>query len=115
MLQDWCNWSSLPLSEVISAFLLPAGSDYETGPYSVTFTAGQMYATLIVSTMDDNTTELAEYFSVVITSIDQPSAAEIGSPNMAFITIDDNDPGSYIRTISNTTQTSVYNYLQRTT
>ena len=115
MLQDWCNWSSLPLSEVISAFLLPAGYDYETGPYSVTFSAGQMYATLMVSTMDDNTTELAEYFSVVITSIDQPSAAEIGSPNMAFITIDDNDPGSYIRTISNTTQTSVYNYLQRTT
>ena len=81
----------------------------------MTFTAGQMYATLMVSTMDDNTTELAEYFSVAITSTDQPSAAEIGSPNMAFITIDDNDPGSYIRTISNTTQTSVYNYLQRTT
>ena len=115
MLQDWCNWSSLPLSEVISAFPLPADSDYEAGPYSVTFTAGQMYATLMVSTMDDNTTELSEYFSVAIISTDQPSAAEIGSLNMAFITIEDNDPGSYIRTISNTTQTSVYNYLQRTT
>ena len=73
-----------------------AGSDYTPGPCTVTFTAGQMYATLMVSTMDDNTTELAEYFSVAITSTDQPSAAEIGSPNMAFITIDDNDPGSYI-------------------
>ena len=93
MLQDWCNWSSLPLSEVISAFLLPAGYDYETGPYSVTFTAGQMYATLMVSTTDDNTTELSEYFSVAITSTDQPSAAEIGSPNKTVIAIEDNDPG----------------------
>ena len=93
MLQYWCTWSSLPLSEVISAFLLPAGSDYEAGPYSVTFTAGQMYATLMVSTMDDNTTELSEYFSVAITSTDQPSAAEIGSPNKTVIAIEDNDPG----------------------
>ena len=48
----------------------------------------------MVSTIDDNTTELTEYFSVAITSTDQPSAAEIGSPNMAFITIEDNEPGS---------------------
>ena len=60
----------------------------------MTFTAGQLYATLMVSTIDDNTTELTEYFSVAITSTDQPSAAEIGSPNMAFITIEDNEPGS---------------------
>ena len=97
MLQDWCNWSSLPLCEAISAFHLTGGADYETGPYTVTFTAGQLYATLMVSTMDDSTTELSEYFSVTITSTDQPGAAEIGSPNMTFITIEDNDPGSFIR------------------
>ncbi len=93
MLQDWCNWSSLSLSEVISAFHLTGGVDYETGSYTVSFTAGQMYATLMVSTMDDNTTELSEYFMVVINSTDQPSAAEIGSPNKTVITIEDNDPG----------------------
>ena len=97
MLQDWCNWSSLPLSEAISAFHLTGGADYETGPYTVTFTAGQQYAALIVSPMDDNTTELSEYFRAMITSTDQPSAVEIGSPNMTFITIEDNDPGSFIR------------------
>ena len=96
MLQDWCNWSSLPLSEAISAFHLTGGADYETGPYTVSFTAGELYATLIVSTIDDNTTELSEYFSATITSTDQPSAAEIGSPNMTFITIEDNDPGIYV-------------------
>ena len=80
-----------------STFHLTGGFDYdETGPYTVTFTAGQLYATLMVSTMDDNTTELSEYFSVMISSTDQPRAAEIGSPNMTFITIEDNDPGIYV-------------------
>ena len=78
---------------VISLSLSTAGYDYTPGPYTVTFTAGQLYATLMVSTMDDNTTELSEYFLVAITSTDQPSAVEIVSPNTAFITIDDNDPG----------------------
>ena len=59
----------------------------------MTFTGGQMNATLMVSTMDDNTTELLEYFSVTINSTDQPSVVEIGSPNMTFITIEDNEPG----------------------
>ena len=53
-----------------------------------------MYATLMVPTLDDNTTELSEYFKVVITSTDQPSVVEIGSPNMTIVTIEDNDPGS---------------------
>ena len=79
---------------VISLSLSTAGYDYTPGPYTVDFTAGQLYATLMVSTMDDNTTELTEYFSVMITSTDKPGAVEIGSPNMAFITIEDNDPGT---------------------
>ena len=52
-----------------------------------------MYATLMVSTMDDSTTELSEYFRVMIISTDQPSAVEIGSSYMSSITIEDNDPG----------------------
>ena len=78
---------------LFSAFQMAAGSDYETGPYTVTFTAGQMYATLMVPTMDDSTTELSEYFRVVINSTDQPSVVEIASPNKTVITIEDNDPG----------------------
>ena len=60
----------------------------------MTFSSGQMYATLMVPTLDDNTTELSEYFKVVITSTDQPSAVDIGSANMTIVTIEDNDPGS---------------------
>ena len=88
------DWSSLHPCDTFSTFHLTAGDDYETGPYTVSFSAGQQYATLMVSTMEDNTTELSEYFKVVITSTDQPGRVEIGSPNMAFITIEDNDPGT---------------------
>ena len=59
----------------------------------MTFTAGQMSATLMVSTTDDNTTELSEYFKVMIISTDQPSVVEIGPYDMALVTIEDNDPG----------------------
>ena len=71
-----------------------AGYDYDTSLYTVSFTAGQMNATLMVPTMDDNTTELSEDFVVVIISTDQPGAAEIGPYDMEFITIYDNDPGT---------------------
>jgi len=59
----------------------------------VTFTAGEMGATLMVSTMDDSTTELSEYFKVMIISTDQPGAVEIGPSDMALVTIEENDPG----------------------
>ena len=80
------------------AYLLPhltAGDDYEAGPYTVRFSADQQNATLMVSTVENNITELSEYFKVVITSTDQPGRVEIDSPSMAFITIEDNDPGVY--------------------
>ena len=72
---------------------MTAGSDYESGPYTVTFSAGEMSATLMVSTMDNGITELSEYFKVMITSTDQPGAVEIGPYDMALVTIEDNDPG----------------------
>ena len=72
---------------------MTAGYDYTPGLYTVTFTADEMYATLMVSTIDDSTTELSENFMVAITSTDQQGAVEIVSPNMVSITIEDNDPG----------------------
>ena len=79
---------------------MTAGSDYESGPYKVNFTAGETSATLMVSTVDDNTTELSEYYKVMIMSTDQPGAVEIGPYDTAFITINDDDPGTYIHAIS---------------
>ena len=54
----------------------------------MTFTAGQLYATLMVSITDDNTTELSEYFMAAINSTDPPSVV-IGSPSIVFITIEE--------------------------
>ena len=45
----------------------------------------------MVSTTDDNMTELSEYVMVVIASTDQPNAVEIGLSNVSFITIKDNN------------------------
>ena len=73
---------------------MTAGKDYTPGPYTVSFGAGQQNATLMVSTLDDNTTELSEYFKVVINSTSQPSVVEIGSSNITIVTIEDNDLGS---------------------
>ena len=87
--------SHIPV-DIFSALYLTAGDDYETGPYTVSFSAGQQNATLMVSIMEDNITELSEYFKVVITSTDQTGLVEIGSSNTSFITIEDNDPGKYI-------------------
>ena len=86
------------MTGILLAFLclpLTAGDDYETGPYSVIFDVSidQLNATLMVSTVNDNTTELSEYFVVVITTADQPNV-NIVSPNMTLITIQDNDPGN---------------------
>ena len=61
----------------------------------MTFTAGEMSATLMVSTMDNGITELSEYFKVMIMSTDQPGAVEIGPYDMALVTIEDNDPGVF--------------------
>ena len=89
------GWSSVPFHPIghLSAFHSTAGYDYTPGPYSVSFTAGQMYATLMVATLDDNTTELSEYFKAVINSTDQPSVVDIVSPTSTCITIEDDDPG----------------------
>ena len=74
---------------------MTGGDDYVPGPYTVSFSAGQPSATLTVFIVDDSATELSEVFTVVISSTDPPGAAEIGSPNMTFITIEDNDPSTY--------------------
>ena len=61
--------------------------------YNVSFTAGETSATLMVSTEDDSTTELSEYFNVMITSTDQPGGVKIWPYDVALVTIEDNDPG----------------------
>ena len=46
----------------------------------------------MVSTfIDDNTTEMSEYFAVMISSLDK--VVEIATPSTSVVTIVDNNPG----------------------
>ena len=73
-------------------FHLTAGSDFTPGPYTVSFSAGQPYAILMVSPIDDDIADPLEYFTLMITSVDRPDVVEIGSPNTSVITIVDDEP-----------------------
>ena len=88
----------------IYAFHLTAGDDFAAGPYNVNFTAGQQSATLMLPTVDDNTTELCEYLKMVIEQvliirvINKPFfdvTVVIKSQYCLWIYIKDNDPGTY--------------------
>ena len=72
---------------LFSAFHLTAGSDYIPGPYTVSFSAGQASAILMVSTIDDDVVELSESFMVTITSVVSMDNVEIGSPSTSFVRI----------------------------
>ena len=63
----------------------------------MSFSAGQLSATLMVSTMDDEITEQLEDFRVhvVTTTAGHPGTIEIVPPNAAVVTIVDNDRGTY--------------------
>ena len=66
---------------------MTADSDFILGPDNVTFTAGQMSATLTVSTMEDDIVELSENFMVMITSVDSLGNVEPGSPSTSVVRI----------------------------
>ena len=81
----------------ISTFpsVLSAPGDYDSGPYTVTFTAGQDSAIVMMPTVDDSTLELTEYFKAMITFTDRPDKVQPGDPDTSYITILDNEPGEY--------------------
>ena len=86
---QYCAYVAAYILTVCSLHLAQlAATIYEAGPYTVIFSAGLMYATLMVPITDDNTTELSEYFMVVINSTD-PLSVVIGSPSIVFITIEE--------------------------
>ena len=65
-----------------------------SGPYTVTFHAGEKTAILMVTTEDDSIPELTEDFKVMITSTSEPSIV-VGDPDTSYVTVLDND-GEYV-------------------
>ena len=65
--------------------------DYTSGPYTVTFPAGQTSATFDVPINDDNIYEVNEDFLLTIDETLLPTGVTRGSPGEATVTIVDND------------------------
>ena len=67
------------------------GVDYKSGPYSVTFPAGQINATFNVSIMDDDISEGNEYFNLSIDLSSLPIEVNTSNPAEVLVTIVDDE------------------------
>ena len=76
-----------------------SGSDYQSGPYSVTFDAEMTRTSFNVLVNDDNTSEANETFELAINMSSLPNDVTIGVPGRATVTIVDDD-GKYINLIN---------------
>ena len=65
--------------------------DYNSGPYTVTFPAGERNVSLNISVNDDNIFENNERFALTINASLLPSDVYIGNLNRAIVIIMDND------------------------
>ena len=61
--------------------------DYTSGPYTITFLAGQTTATFDVPINDDNVIEGNENFMLTIDSSSLPTGLTVGDPGQAAVTI----------------------------
>jgi len=65
--------------------------DYDSGPYTVTFLAGQTSVLFNISIIDDSILEGNEIFDLTIDASLLPSRVIVVSPHKATVTIVDND------------------------
>ena len=65
--------------------------DYTSGPYTITFLAGQTTATFDIPINDDNIYEGNENFILSIDNTSLPTGVTRGSPGEATVTIVDDD------------------------
>ena len=79
--------SALAVSIVMSG-TATSGADYQSLPNAVNFPSGQASVTLTVTPIDDTQVEAAE--SVTLTIVDD-APYDLGTPNNASVTINDND------------------------
>ena len=61
--------------------------DYTSGPYTVTFPAGQTNATFNIPINDDDVIEGAEKFMLTIDSSSLPTGLTVGDPGQVTVTI----------------------------
>ena len=81
------------LLQLISIYCIDilGGVDYEPGPYSIMFPAGQTNATFSVSVMDDEVSEGNEYFNLAIDVSSLPIEVNASNPADVLVTIVDDE------------------------
>ena len=65
--------------------------DYTSGPYTITFPAGQTTATFDVPIYDDNILEDNENFVLTISPLSLPNNVTVNDPDEVTVTIVDDD------------------------
>ena len=65
--------------------------DYGSGPYTVTFSAGEISVPFDIPINDDMISEANEDFTLTIDPSSLPTGGTVGSPGSAVVTIIDND------------------------
>ena len=67
------------------------GVDYDSGPYTVTFTAGETSVSFDVPITDDAILETNEDFTLTIDSSTLPDRVAVGDPDRCIVNILDSD------------------------
>lgn len=71
--------------------LIENDRDFASGPFNVTFHAGETVAMFNVSINDDNTVENNETFAILIDQSSLPNGVSIGNPSRTVVIIVDDD------------------------
>ena len=71
--------------------LTGGGVDYDSGPYNVTFPAGEESISFGISINDDNIFEHYENFALTINASSLPNGVYVGNRSETIVTIVDND------------------------
>ena len=67
------------------------GEDYISGLYNVTFPAGEITSSFVVSIINDNVLESDEQFDITIDTTSLPDGITVGSTGSSTVTIMDDD------------------------
>ena len=76
---------------MISVYLTGGGVDYDSGPFDITFPAGETLAVFNVSIIDDNIMEGNENFTLSVDPSSLPNSVTIGDPGHTTVIIIDDD------------------------
>ena len=76
---------------MISVCLTGGGVDYDSGPFDITFPAGETLAVFNVSINDDNIVEDNENFTLSLDPPSLPNGVTVINPNQTTVNIIDDD------------------------